>query len=65
MNRMVAVIDSDDISELLALRSIRQGRDSYTTVSWRSDEWNGAKFHLALLVDEEGDVRWLGRAQGS
>ncbi|MFD1528940.1 hypothetical protein [Pseudonocardia aurantiaca] len=61
---MVAVIDSGDISELLAFRSGRQGRDSYTSVAWRSHEWKGAKFHLALLVDEEGDVRWLGRAQG-
>lgn len=62
---MVAIIDSGDISELLAFRSLRRGkRKNYTTVAWRQKQWRDVNPHLALLLDERYAIRWIGRAQG-
>jgi hypothetical protein len=61
---MVAVIDSGDISELLEYRRYIQRRRGSYSVAWRKDLWQGAASHLALLLDEENKVRWLGRARG-
>lgn len=61
---VVAIIDSGDISELLARRSLFRERKDYTSVAWRRSDWKGAKFHLALLLDDESHIRWIGRAQG-
>jgi hypothetical protein len=60
---MVAVIECGDISELLAYLTIHGKRQKYTFAA-RRDAWPGAQPHLALLVDEEEAIRWLGRAQG-
>ncbi len=60
---MVALIECDDISERLAYLAIRGKRQKYTFAA-RRDAWQGAQPHLALLVDEEEAIRWLGRAQG-
>ncbi len=60
---MVAIIDSGDISGSLYRRSSLGQRPRYT-VAWRYSEWNGTKAHLALLIDEDDHVRWLGRARG-
>jgi hypothetical protein len=55
---VVAVLETGDITEALAYRSI------LGKLAWRRPEWKGAQPHLALLVDEDLDIRWLGRAQG-
>jgi hypothetical protein len=60
---MVAIIDSGDISDVLWRLFLRGERDMYT-VAWRRSEWEGAKSHLALLLNDEDTVAWLGRARG-
>jgi len=61
---MVAVINCSDVdvNELLDYRSHR-GKRRKVTISWPRRAWAGAKPHLALLVDEDGVVAWLGRAK--
>lgn len=62
---MVAIIDSGDISELLDYRSaIRSKRKRFTSVAWRRSDWRTTKPHVALLLDDEGSIRWIGRAEG-
>lgn len=58
---MVAIIETGDISELLDRRHLRRNQDS-TSVHLRRTNWTTAKPQAALLVDAEGDIRWMGRA---
>ena len=58
---MVAIISVGDISGLLVRRS-RRGERQRVSVAWRQGMWQGGRSQLALLVDDEGTVKWLGRA---
>ncbi len=60
---MVAVIEVGDITRHLDRRSILRNETSYS-VAERQTNWHDGKPHLALLLDENNTVRWLGRAQG-
>lgn len=60
---MVALMRCGDIEEYLSWREIHRGRRTYSE-AWRRDSWIGSKPHLALLIDDDDQVRWLGRAQG-
>ena len=58
---MVAIIEAEDLAEVLKRRSVRNERRKYT-VAWRQSEWTGGRSQLALLLDKHSVVRWLGRA---
>ena len=59
---MVAILQCYEVAERLELRSL-SGEPLEFSEAWRHGTWEGSKPHLALLV-MEGEVGWLGRAQG-
>jgi hypothetical protein len=61
---MVAILQcGGDVADRLERQAVFNEQVKYSE-AWRYADWAGTDAHLALLVDEEGDVRWLGRAQG-
>lgn len=61
---MVAILDCGaDVADRLERRAVR-GQPVEYSEAWRWDKWQGLDAHLAILVDEDGAIRWLGRVQG-
>ncbi len=61
---VVALLDSDfDLAERIDRQEAFSEPVRYT-LAWRRARWEGAQTHLAVLFDEDGDVRWLGAARG-
>jgi hypothetical protein len=60
---VVAIIDSGDISDVLSSRQFGDGESTYS-VAWRQSEWRENRYHLALLLDDDNELAWIGRARG-
>jgi hypothetical protein len=61
---MVAVIDVGDISEDLDYRRAFRDQAGRYSEAIRKKLWPGENHHLALLLNDENQIQWLGRAQG-
>lgn len=64
LNAVVAIIQCDSAIEDRLDDHYGEGKTEYTQ-AWRRNTWSGTQPHLALLVGENGDVKWLGRVRGA
>ncbi|GAA4552561.1 hypothetical protein [Pseudonocardia xishanensis] len=62
---MVAIIDAGNISSLLSNRRNDKTKAGTWSTSWRNREWRTAKPQVALLLNTDGWIQWLGRAEPS
>jgi hypothetical protein len=62
---MVAILDcGEDVVRHLARLAGRNQHLEYSE-AWRWGHWQGHGTDLAVLVTDDGDIRWLGRVQAS